>query len=93
MTLLTEQFDEQKQNLAKITTERDVLKNDIRTLTETNEKQTTENGRKIRNNSNQFAIFSFSEQTIRRLQDELDNTTQLLESIRSKGRSSRKTKS
>jgi hypothetical protein len=25
------------------------------------------------------------EQTIRRLQDELDNTTQLLESIRSKG--------
>ncbi len=27
----------------------------------------------------------YLEQTIRRLQDELDNTTQLLESIRSKG--------
>jgi len=45
MTSLTEQFDEQKQNLAKVTTERDVLKNDIRTSTETNEKLTTENGR------------------------------------------------
>lgn len=32
----------------------------------------------------------FSEQTIRRLQDELDNTTQLLESIRSKGKTKRK---
>ena len=45
MTSLTEQFDEQKQNLAKVTTERDVLKNDIRTSTETNEKLTAENGR------------------------------------------------
>ncbi len=34
---------------------------------------------------NEYNMISSSDQTIRRLQDELDNTTQLLESIRSKG--------
>jgi hypothetical protein len=37
----------------------------------------------IEQEKNFFLIYL--EQTIRRLQDELDNTTQLLESIRSKG--------
>jgi DNA repair exonuclease SbcCD ATPase subunit len=65
---ITEKYDEQNQLLVKISSERDVIKTEMRTLVETFERQSTEN-----------------DQTIRRLQDELDNTTQLLESIRSKG--------
>ncbi|CAF1531864.1 unnamed protein product [Rotaria sp. Silwood1] len=43
--LINEQYDEQNQLLVKITTERDVIKADMRSLSETFDKQSIENGK------------------------------------------------